>query len=573
MDSVTTPAVAPNGRSGLFLPSQTASQDAKSSERSRGTVTPPTDVRTTWGRLTRLRTALLEGLVERDLQVRLALLAAIAGEHVLLVGPPGTAKSLVAQRLHRVFEGAPYFERLLTRFSVPEELFGPLSVRALEEDRYERQTTGYLPAAGVAFLDEVFKANSAILNALLTLLNERQFDNGSARTECPLVTVVAASNELPKGEELDALFDRFLIRVHVGPVSAGGFEQLVSGQVGPEPIVRNGDRLTLTELREFRELSQLVTLPRNVVDLLADLRNVCTANGIFVSDRRFRKMANLLRAIAYVHGRDEVSIWDAWVLPHCAWNAPEQLPLLQDWYARKVGATTAMNPTRLAKVVTAREATLDRDRKILAQATDSHGRLLFDDPRGEPTTLDAEPRPMLRGSEKVYRAPAGAVTQQNYHHYQPISDTTNRGTGFTAAELGQLFIVKPDGTRVEFERWIESNKYLANSANAMTETVRNKPRLEPQRYSDAHVEGTLVQVNREIDDARAALRFVEDQLATLHDQVASHLFITPDFRDVADQSLREVVAQTRALVGRLETVRAGVVALPRIGVADVEVVS
>ncbi|MBP7442582.1 MAG: AAA family ATPase, partial [Thauera sp.] len=146
-------------------------------------------------RLARLLEVLESGLVERRQVLRLSLLGAVAGEHTLLIGPPGTAKSALARRIHLAFRDARYFERLLTRFTVPEELFGPLSIRALEEDRYERHVAGFLPDAEVAFIDEVFKANSAILNALLTLLNEREFDNGAGRLRCPLISVIGATNQ------------------------------------------------------------------------------------------------------------------------------------------------------------------------------------------------------------------------------------------------------------------------------------------------------------------------------------------------------------------------------------------
>jgi MoxR-like ATPase len=121
---------------------------------------------------------------------------------------------------------------------VPEELFGPLSIKALEEDRYERHTAGFLPDASVAFIDEVFKANSAILNALLTLLNEREFDNGSGRQRCPLISAIGATNEVPEDEVAEAFFDRFLVRVPVEPVSAAAFDRLLDAPTA----VRHGPR-------------------------------------------------------------------------------------------------------------------------------------------------------------------------------------------------------------------------------------------------------------------------------------------------------------------------------------------
>lgn len=307
------------------------------------------------------------GLVERDTEVRLLLLAAMCREHILLIGPPGTAKSEVGRRLSQLIQGS-YFERLLTRFSVPEELFGPLSMRALEEDKYVRQTRGYLPDAQVAFIDEIFKANSAILNTLLTLLNERLFDNGSTRTKVPLVTLVGASNELPESEELDALYDRFLIRKEVKQVTAGGLTQMLDyyagnsydegdgrmgGSNGSSRGARSGEmqfdasmRLSADDFESTRrEAMRAVRVPQHVIQLLADLRTYLQEKiepPVYVSDRRLVKAVALMQVAAYCDGRDVVSEYDCLLLEHVLWAEPGHAAKISDWLLAQLAVDDGM---------------------------------------------------------------------------------------------------------------------------------------------------------------------------------------------------------------------------------------
>jgi MoxR-like ATPase len=334
-----------------------------------------THLRPTTTRLAELLDGMESGLVERRLQVRLALLAALAGEHTLLIGPPGTAKSELARRLHLAFEDARYFERLLTRFSVPEELFGPLSISALEQDRYERQTAGYLPEASIAFIDEVFKANSAILNALLTLLNERQFDNGAGRQSCPLISVIGATNEVPADEVAEAFFDRFLMRLPVGPVSADGFRELLA--VDAHGTRQIGGALAERERDAIARAAGAVRVTGEVAALLAELRAHVEARQIYVSDRRWMKILWLLKVAAAAEGRADLSLWDLWLLPWCTAHDAEGQLAVREWLLTRLGVREALSPPRLTRVVEAFEAQAALEQVADDLDYDPSGRLRF----------------------------------------------------------------------------------------------------------------------------------------------------------------------------------------------------
>ena len=213
----------------------------------------------------------LKGLfVERDEFVDGALAALLARQHVLLIGPPGSGKSTIVHALCERIAGASYFHWLLTKFTTPEELFGPVSLQGLEQDRYYRVTDGKLPQAHIAFLDEIFKANSAILNALLSLINERVYYNDATPTPVPLNTLFGASNMLPESRDLDCLFDRFLFRYQVDYIEeSDGFRSMLEAPDEP----RRSAALSLADLEQARADAARVTLGEQVVAWLTEIRS------------------------------------------------------------------------------------------------------------------------------------------------------------------------------------------------------------------------------------------------------------------------------------------------------------
>jgi MoxR-like ATPase len=293
--------------------------------------------------------------------IRLLFVSALAGEHMVMVGPPGTAKSALVRAFAEVLD-AKFYDYLLTRFTEPNEIFGPVDIQAFRQGSYQRRVDGMLPTAEIAFLDEIFKANSAILNSLLTLLNARIFTHGNKTVRVPLISMYAASNEVPNDDALSALFDRFLIRVRVEYLDSYHFRGLLqkgaaleakamTGQAGARSVVTANDLLTVQRL-----LGRLITQINE--DFLATFKGLVfqiRSEGIGLSDRRVVKLLKLLAASAVFDGRERVNDSDFFVLRH-VWNTPEQEEILQEivgpvldrWYEQhpdqqRVGST----PTNL----------------------------------------------------------------------------------------------------------------------------------------------------------------------------------------------------------------------------------
>jgi len=282
-----------------------------------------------------LLTQLNHGLVEREATLKTALLTVLSGENLVLIGPPGTGKSLIARRIAESFahsKSNSYFEYLLTKFSTPEEIFGPLSITALKADRFSRNTAGYLPTVKIAFLDEIFKASSSILNALLTILNERIYHNGSEPQRVPMQALIAASNELPTDqEELSALYDRFLVRGFVDYVSQDNLLRLFEN-AGPMPTLT---QLTATELESIKNAAESVTIPPEIVKAVQRIwiqhkETFKEDRRESLSDRRLKKVINLLCVSAATNGRNEVDLSDVFLLKDCLWNHQDNALKVRD---------------------------------------------------------------------------------------------------------------------------------------------------------------------------------------------------------------------------------------------------
>ena len=279
--------------------------------------------------------ALDQRYLDKSEIVRMLVVTLVAGEHMLIVGPPGTAKSAMVRHLARLID-ARYFEYLLTRFSEPNEIFGPVDIKAFREGTFVRRVESMLPDADLVFLDEIFKSNSAILNSLLSILNERRFFTGSATVRVPLCSLYGATNEIPNDDALAAIFDRFLVRTLSENLDSFHFHGLVErGIQGEVAELEGADQaakplVSLAEIRKLQaRLPQFLQFPEEFLARYKGFIFQIRSEGVSVSDRRVVKLLKMFAASAIIDGRPVVNDGDFFVLRHI-WNSVDQIPLLED---------------------------------------------------------------------------------------------------------------------------------------------------------------------------------------------------------------------------------------------------
>jgi len=289
----------------------------------------------------------------------------LSKKNVFVLGPPGTAKSAGADALCKAVTGSRYFQHLMGKLTTADEIFGSPDIGALKAGRFQRNTDNMLPDAHIAFLDEVFKSSSAVLNTTLSLMNERTFNNGGKMVACPLQLVVGASNEIPESEELGALYDRFTIRVAVDYIQkdASMADLLVNG-IDNVPM----PTMTLDELEAEQEAAASLVISKEVVDAILELRALCRKEGIQVSDRKWVQAMSVVRAYAYLNGRTQVETEDLEVLENVLWDRPEQRKAVRSLVS-KVSNPIGEKVMKITDAVQSVFAELKKDRNKIGDAS------------------------------------------------------------------------------------------------------------------------------------------------------------------------------------------------------------
>lgn len=471
-------------------------------------------------RIERLLTEINRGIYEKETETSLAMLAALAGESIILLGPPGVAKSMIARRMKGAFSDARSFEYLMSRFSTPDEIFGPVSISQLKSsDAYVRAIDGYLPTADIVFLDEIWKAGPAIQNTLLTVINEKLFRNGNKELKLPLKLLVAASNELPaRGEGLEALWDRFLIRVECRNIQQDrNFDAMLLAPDDEDKDVDRRLQISDEEYEEWKKEINAIEICGNVIEAIRQIRTAIRAvaisgtnerRDVYVSDRRWKKIVRLLRASAFMHGRRKADVADLLPIYHCLWQEPEERDEIRNIILRVVfaGYAKSLNEMKesLKEEIRLHRAAMAQMRISKRQAERDADKKLYNNfyyrltgCSSEHTYIFAQDYQML----PQYGNPARQGVMYNDKR-RPQATIIRSYDGSSAAPLGSRPValardenhVYIDGVRIEVEQDMEGRNTQQSPSDGEGNTCRDYT-MEIEQLADS-----LAETERSLND-------------------------------------------------------------------------
>lgn len=499
-----------------------------------------------------LLSALSKGLYEKEKAVRLALLSAIAGESIFLLGPPGVGKSLIARRLKHAFEDGTSFEYLMSKFSTPDEIFGPVSIKKLkEEDKYERLTDRYLPGANIVFLDEIWKAGPAIQNALLTILNEKIYRNGDHDVPVDIRGIITASNELPPNNtNLAPIWDRFLIRLEIDGIRQfGNFLNMITDTKDVyQDNLPKGGKLTKAELEAWDRAIDQIEVPAEVLNTIQVVKIKIqdyndkpnnAGNEIHIFDRRWKKIIRLLRTSAFLNGRDKVDLMDGFLMIDCLWSRPSQQDLIEEIVRdaiRKHGYTMAVNLQMIKREVNDFEEDVNKEIKVPHTVTreqleivrDEYYRLVKEDNKFEGVLV---PTKLFRKLE------SGNPEVTNF--YDEALNLRNR---LKASRGTAQFTID-----VEFNSEVQTYT-LATTKGEKTEIIFKKPHEVVTKYWEERFQNVSHYIDKQLghigNNAPEELQALE-----------SNLFVDKEYAETVSANLEEVKTALQNLQLRLEKIR------------------
>ena len=503
-------------------------------------------------RMQELIPSLCKGLYEKEKAVRLALLSALAGESIFLLGPPGVGKSLIARRLKYAFQEGTSFEYLMSKFSTPDEIFGPVSIKKLkEEDKYERLTDRYLPGANIVFLDEIWKAGPAIQNALLTILNEKIYRNGDRDIPVNIRGIITASNELPPNNtNLAPIWDRFLIRLEVGGIRK--FDNFLNMITDTKDVYEDNlaeeVKLKDQELQEWDRIIDQIEVPAEVLNTIQVVKIKIqeyndkpnhTGKEMHIFDRRWKKIIRLLRTSAFLNSREKVDLMDCFLMIDCLWSQPSQKEVVEEIVRdaiRKHGYTMAVNLQMIKREVNDFEEDVNQEIKVPHTVTreqleivrDEYYRLVKEDHKFEGILVPTK-------------------------QFRKLKNDRQEVTNFYDEELNLRNRLKASRGTTQYTIDVEFNSEVQTYSLATTkgETIEIIFK-KPHDIVVKHWEERFQSVNQYIDKQ---LENIGSNAPEELQHLTDHLFVEKEYAEIVSTNLEEVKAALRNLKLRLEKIR------------------